>query len=345
MQAEGPQLLVGVNAGLDNLHTIIVREEASGGLRLLGEYRDRKVVYKEESVDLVERVVQSIQEAIHEAQVSPADLLAIGVALPGSVDSEHRSILFLPRLNMRDIPLASLLGERFATPITLINDAASQGLGEQKIGAGKESKHMVYLYASYGIGASIFIDGHLYAGADGLTGEFGHITINPDKDAPACECGNRGCLEAMASRSAMAKRLQTLYGDKKATNQNGEVTSLTKELEKTPPSISSALIADAIDEEDTLAIQVVEEAADMFGIGIANVVNFLNPRMIIVGGDVIDEIDLYFERAITSARERALTDYMKNVSIVRAMLGTTAGAYGAAVFAKEHLERMRGQPS
>ena len=345
MQAEGPQLLVGVNAGLDNLHTIIVREEAGGGLRFIGEHRDRKVVFKGESVDLVERVEQSIQEAIRDAQVSQSDLLAIGVALPGSVDSEHRRILFLPRLNMRDIPIASLLGEHFAAHITLINDAAAQGLGERKIGAGKESKHMVYLYVSYGIGASIFIDGHLYAGADGLTGEFGHTTINPDKDAPECECGNRGCLEAIASRSAMDKRLRALYEDKKATNQNGEITTLAKELAKASQSISSASIADAIYEEDALAIQVVEEAADSFGIGIANVVNFLNPRTIIVGGDVIDEIDLYFERAIASARKRALSDYMENVSIDRAMLGTTAGAYGAAVFAKEHLERVQGLPS
>ena len=103
------------------------------------------------------------------------------------------------------------------------------------------------------------------------------------------------------------------------------------------------MIAEAIDQEDPLTCQVVEEAAEVLGIGIANVINFLNPHRVILGGDVIDEIDLFFEKAVESAQKRSLHASIRNVSIVRGQLGSTAGAYGAAVFAKEHLLQEREQ--
>jgi len=99
--------------------------------------------------------------------------------------------------------------------------------------------------------------------------------------------------------------------------------------------------AEAIDQEDLLTCQVVEEAAEVLGVGIANIINFLNPHRVILGGDVIDEIDLYFERASASAQKRSLHASMRNVSIVRGTLETTAGAYGAVVFAKQHLLERR----
>lgn len=329
---DGPQLLVGVNARLDRVHTIIVREEANEGLRLMGEHRLHGIIREPDQNVLAERIRNSIKEAIDDAQVSPSDLLTIGIAASGQIDQDNGVILFTPMLGLSDVPLAALIQEDFPCHIALINDIGAQGIGEQKIGAGKHIQHLVYLYVGYGIGSSIIINGEMYTGSKQLAGEFGHTTI--DLHGPVCTCGNIGCLEMISSRAAMGRKLQQLHREGKATL----LASLT-DLEQEPLDIGVTNIAEAIEQEDALTTQVVEEAAETFGAGIANVINFLNPDTIILGGDVIDELDLYFERAVASARSRCLDTHLRHTSIVRGMLGTTAGAYGAAVYAKQHLLR------
>jgi len=154
-----------------------------------------------------------------------------------------------------------------------------------------------------------------------------------DRAGPECACGNKGCLNTLVSRAAM-------QGDLLKRFREGEPTVLAERLEKNPLDINAARIYDAIDQEDELALDVVEKAADVLGIGIANVINFLNPHRVILGGDVIDEIDLFFDKAVESAKKRALYNNTRHLSIVRGMLGTTAGAYGAAVFAKQCFDKL-----
>jgi glucokinase len=331
MPIEEPQLLVGVNAGLHSIHTIIVREEVDGRLRLMGEYRNRQVVQRPDEMILIRRVCESIEKAIEDAQVSLADILAIGVASPGQIDIDNGTVLFSPLFEVKEYPfpfVARLCDYFDVRHISLINTDDAPGIGEQRIGEGRDIKDIVYVRVGYNIGAGIIIDEKLYTGADNLAGAFGHMVVDPN--GPECSCGNRGCLDAIVSRAAIEKKLLQRHRD-------GEVTSLASELIKEPLDINSAVLAEAIDQEDFLTCQVVEEAAEVLGIGIANVINFLNPDRIILGGDVIDEIDLFFERAVESAQKRSLHANMRHVSIVRGRLGTTAGAYGAAVFAKEHL--------
>jgi predicted NBD/HSP70 family sugar kinase len=333
MLKEEPQLLVGISAGLNSIHTIIVREEADGRLRLMGEYRNRQVVQRPDEMILIRRVRESIEKAIEDAQVSPADILVIGVALPGQIDIDNGTVLFAPLFYVKEhpFPFVARLHEYFDTHhITLISNDDAQGIGEQRIGQGKGIKDIVYLRIGYTIGASIIIDEELYTGADNLAGAFGHMIV--DLNGPECNCGNRGCLDAIVSRAAIEKKLLQRYSE-------GKATSLASELNKEPVDINSAVIAEAIDQEDSSVCQIVEEAAEVLGIGIANIINFLNPHRVILGGDVIDEIDLFFERAVESSQKRSLHASMRNVSIVRGMLGSTAGAYGAAVFAKERLLR------
>jgi predicted NBD/HSP70 family sugar kinase len=337
MLKEEPQLLVGVNAGLNSIHTIIVREEADGKLRLMGEYRNRQVVQKPEEMLLIRRVHESIEQAIKDAQVELEDILAIGVASPGQIDIDNGTVLFSPLFDVKEypFPFVARLRDYFDVQhITLINNDDAPGIGEQRIGEGRGIKDLVYLRIGYNIGAGIIIDKALYTGADNLAGAFGHMIV--DLNGPECSCGNRGCLDAIVSRAAIEKKLLQSYRD-------GHATILASELDKESPDINSAVIAEAVDQEDLLTCQVVEGAAEVLGIGIANVINFLNPHRVILGGDVIDEIDLFFERTVEAAKRRSLHASMRNVSIVHGRLGTTAGAYGAAVFAKEHLLQKRGE--
>jgi N-acetylglucosamine repressor len=327
-----PQLLAGVNVGFNSIHTIIVREEADGRLRLMGEDRNRRVVERDQ-ITLIRRVRESIEKALENAHELLTEILVIGVAAPGQIDIENGLMLFSPHFHVQEypFPLVEKLREHVDTRhITLINNDDAHGIGEQRIGEGKEIKDLVHIRIGYNVGAGIIINEQLYTGADNLAGAFGHMVV--DLNGPECDCGNHGCLETFVSREAIAKKLLQRY-------REGVATVLAKRLEQEPLDINSAIIADAIDQEDVLASRVVEEAAEILGIGIANVINFLNPHRIILGGDVVNEIDLFFERAVASARERALHANKRNVSIVRGRLGTTAAAYGAAVFAKEQLLR------
>ncbi len=329
-----PQLLVGVNVGMHSMQTMVLREEANGALRLMGEHRQRRVVKKSDEVHLVKRVCESIKGAIKDAQVNPDDILTIGIASPGQIDIGKGLILFSPLFDLQELPFPFVEKVQECLQyhhVTLMNNDDAYGIGEQRLGMGKGINDFVYLRVGYSIGSSIIIDGKLYTGADNLAGVFGHMVV--DLNGPQCSCGNKGCLEVLVSREAMEEKLYESYLD-------GKETLLAAELQKEPLDMNAAIIADAVDQADPLTLEIVDEAADILGVGIANVINFLNPERIILGGDVTEEVDLFFEKAVASAKKHALHASRRNVSIVRGKLGTTAGAYGAAVFAKSRLLQM-----
>ena len=333
MPIKEPELLVGVNAGLNGIHTILLREEADGRLRLIGEHRDRQVVQKSDEMVFLRRIKESIENGLVDANVSLADILAIGVALPGQIDMDGGTVVFSPVFNMKEhsFPFVARLHEYLDVPhIALIGDHDAQGISEKRIGMGKETRDLVYLHIGHGVEASIIFKEELYTGANNLAGAFGHTIV--DLNGPKCTCGNRGCLNAIVSRSAIEEKLMQRY-------KEGETTILASELNKEPLNINLVVIAEAIDLADSLTCRVVEEVAEVLGIGIANIINFLNPQRVILGGDIIDEIDLFFDKAIESAKKRSLQANLSNVSIVHGMLGAAAGVYGAAIFAKWHLSQ------
>src|SRR2546421_4960123 len=148
MAIEEAQLLVGVSVGLNSMHTIIVREEADGRLRLMGEYRHRQVVQRPDETVLIHRVHESIEKAIEDAQVSLADILAIGVASPGQIDIDNSTVLFSPLFDVKEYPFpfaARLRDYLDGRHIALISNDDAQGIGEQRIGIGKQIKDVVYL--------------------------------------------------------------------------------------------------------------------------------------------------------------------------------------------------------
>src|SRR5947199_8374109 len=201
-----PQLLAGVNAGFDRIHTIIVRPEANGGLRLMGEHRKRELVKPGDQASMVERVRASIAEAIQEAEVRQKDLLAIGIATPGQIAYDTGVILYATNLEVSDFHFAELVRSHFDCTIALINDIDAQAVGEQKLGAGKGIDHLVYLYVGHGIGAGIIINGQLYTGSNHLAAEIGHMSINYDGQLCKCEHGI-GCLESLSSKLAIVQAI------------------------------------------------------------------------------------------------------------------------------------------
>ncbi len=154
----------------------------------------------------IETLLASLAQACSQAGVEASDLRGLGVATPGWVDTERGIVPAAPQLiGWRDVPLVEMLQESLGVTVRLENDANAAALGENVFGAGRGTRHMLYITVSTGVGAGIIVDGRLYGGAKGSAGEIGHTIVDPS--GPPCGCGKRGCLESLSSGTAIARTL------------------------------------------------------------------------------------------------------------------------------------------
>lgn len=268
----------------------------------------------------IERVLQAERLALEQ-------LDAISIAAAGPIDSTRGVITQSPNLpGWHNVPLASIIRERYKAGIFLINDAKAAALGEHRFGAGKGTRHMVMLTVGTGIGGGIIIDGKLYFGALGGAGEVGHMVI--DVHGPRCRCGNKGCLEMLASGTAMARKARW-YIDRH------ERTTLVEVAGGRTGSITAETIGAAARAGDKLAVRIIEEAAVYLGVGMANLANIFNPEMIVVGGGVANLGEFLLEPARRVVQERAFELATRELRIAPALLGDRAGVFGAFTFAAE----------
>jgi glucokinase len=173
----------------------------------------------------------------------------------------------------------------------------------------------------------LILDGRLYHGASLNAGEAGHIII--EAGGPRCGCGNRGCLEALASRVAITR-------DVRRAIKRGRKSVLAKHLKKETDLLSSQLLKSAYDAEDAVVVKVMNRAADSIGVGLGSLVNLLGPEMIVLGGGVIEAMGRRFVRRIDDATRKIAFDVCaRDLKIVRAELGDDAGVIGAAMLARE----------
>lgn len=278
-----------------------------------------------------ERLIDAAREALDAAKLS-ADvaLTGIGVGAAGQLDRQHGVVLASPNLPFENYPLADLLQQEFHAPVTLANDVEAGAYGELYHGAGKGCPLFVCVFVGTGIGGGIVQDGKLYRGASGTGGELGHMTVVAG--GRLCPCGSRGCLEAYASRTAMT---HAIAGEIK----RGRASVVKAELEGGAGVLRSGVIADAINQKDELVAQVVQESAEYLAYGLASIINFYNPEKIILGGGVIEAMDLIFEHATSRARQIALPPPAHTVKFERTVLGDNAGMVGAATLTAVGVEK------
>jgi glucokinase len=225
-----------------------------------------------------------------------------------------------------DIPLRDRIKERFGLDTFLVNDASAAALGEHRLGAGRGTVNLIYITVSTGIGGGIIIDGGLYLGSSGSAGEIGHMTI--DANGPDCYCGNKGCLEVLASGTAIAR-------EAKKSIAAGESSALTAMVAGKPEAITAKEVSLAAEGGDPLALKVVAEAANYLGVGMTNVVNIFNPDMVVIGGSVAKMGDRLLDPVRQVVAETAFGLSAKAVHIVPAGLGDDVGLLGAALYALE----------
>ncbi|HEY5626060.1 MAG TPA: ROK family protein, partial [Dehalococcoidia bacterium] len=185
-------------------------------------------------------------------------------------------------------------------------------------GAGRGTRHMLYITVSTGVGAGIVADGRLYGGAKGSAGEIGHTIVDPS--GPRCGCGNSGCLESLSSGTAIARR-----ASEAAERGDSATLAAIKEREG---RLSARLVADAARKGDSASAAIYEEAGRFLGIALANAVNLLSPEAIVLGGGVMQAKELFLPRAEETMRELALSEPLKYMRLAEAELGDRAGVMG-----------------
>lgn len=275
---------------------------------------------------VIDQIVATVQAALRRAGVTAGSVRAVGMGVPGPVDAVRGLVHFAPNLGWRDVPLGEMMRRRLDLPVYMDNDANLAALGEYRYGAGRGAGDMVYLTVSTGVGGGLILGGRVYRGAGGGAGEAGHITVA--EDGPVCRCGNRGCLEALASGTAMARRARALVDE-------GRGAGILAAAGGDPGNISAAVVARSARAGDAAALEIMRDAGRYLGIAVAGLVNLLNPAAVVLGGGVMESADLFWQPMLEQVQRRALPSSLAAVRVTRAALGGEAGALGAVALAAE----------
>jgi glucokinase-like ROK family protein len=241
-------------------------------------------------------------------------IVGIGIGVPGTVNTDGE-ILLAPNLNWKNVNLKNLMEERYNVPVLIENEANAGAYGEKKFGAGKDSENIIYVSVGIGIGVGLILNGQLYKGNNGFSGELGHMTI--EVNGPKCSCGNQGCWELYASEKALVK---------KALQEN-ILPEEGKEL-----SLESLMVHAENGEKDV--IHVFETIGRYLGVGIKNIINIFNPEQVIIGNRLASS-SKWLEDSIREAQDIILPTHQRDLSINFSKLSTHSTALGVAAYASE----------
>jgi predicted NBD/HSP70 family sugar kinase len=275
---------------------------------------------------VLRRVFDCIYRALEDSEVSNQAILGIGIAHSGVIDSENGLVLSFPRpgqtTEWRNVPLRCLFEDEFKVPCLLEDSVRTMAVAERCFGLGRKVKDFVYVEVGMGIGAAFFLNGKLYRGAGGKAGEFGHITVN--ENGPLCSCGNNGCLETVASCAAIIRSVRLAL-------EHGVDSKIRDHADRDLERVSVETITEAAIENDSLAYRVLQDAASYIAIGLADLVNLLNPKQIVFGGALFRAApQLLSDPLRRIIRQRSLEKLANEVELKVSPLGAEAGALGAA---------------
>jgi glucokinase-like ROK family protein len=268
----------------------------------------------------LEEVNLTLQEVTAKCKVAIKDLLAVGISVPGPVVTDAGMVMSPPIMPGWDrYPIRETLEKLWGVSVTINNDADLGALGEWAYGAGRGEKDLAFIKVGSGIGAGLIINQQIFVGSTGSAGEIGHLTV--DKNGPLCTCGNYGCLEAFASGRAIEIQAQKLV-------ESGKRTLLANPHRK---NISVRDVAEAARRGDLEAQEILNRAGEFIGLAIANLINLLNPKVVIIGGGVAEVGDLLTAPIRKMVKERSLPASEHAVKITTAMLGRRSTLIGAMV--------------
>ena len=279
---------------------------------------------------VVARIARCVRDVVDEADLSLKSIRAIGIGAPGAIDPESGEVIFAPNLRWKDVPLKKELERALDIPVFVENDCNICTLGVHEVELKSKPRNLIGIFLGTGIGGGIILDGKLYSGFNKTAGELGHMVLQVG--GPKCGCGNNGCFEALASRTAIFREIQ------KAVKEGGK-TVLTETLGSDLADLKSGDLRKALRKNDKLVEKVVEDAAEYTGIAIANLINIFNPEVVVVGGGVIDALeDEMMSIIVETAMDYAMPGTTKGIEIVASKLGDLAGITGGAVLVKQRVK-------
>jgi glucokinase len=304
---------------------------------------------------LLPRIYRAIQQALDEANIALDQIAAIGVSTPGPLNNRTGIIYSPPNLpGWENVPLRDLIHQQFNVPIFIENDAHTAGLGEYMFGAGRGSRYMVYVTVSTGIGGGVIIDGKILEGANGTAGEIGHITI--DWRGGRCNCGNIGCLEYLASGTAIARYANEAIAAGQGADLLAFANTMLEHIATVPDQqalptldpntqpldeyddlrgvveplrVNAYTVARAAEAGIPLARDIITHVAEALGIGLVNIIHIYNPDTIILGGGVMQMGRMLMEPALRIVQERAMKAPRESARITLSQLTRNAGLIGA----------------
>jgi len=320
------EIMVGIDMGGTRLRALVVNAENE----ILGMQR-APTNPKQKPDRLVADLVSLIGAALQSAHLKLSDLRTVSIGVPGAVDPVGGVVHHAPNLGWKMVPLGTMLEALLKVPVFVENDVNVGVMGEYALGAGQGAKELVGIFVGTGIGGGIIIGGRLYLGARGAAAEVGHIVV--EINGPRCGCGNRGCAEALASRTAMER-------DVRAAIRRGEESIVLKLMkERGRKRMTSSIIQRALKAHDPVMEEVMEHAQFCLGILVANVVNMLDPECVIIGGGIAARLGKDY---VTPIRKTAYQYFLRRhdarrVKIIPGVLGDNAGPLGAVVLARQRL--------
>ncbi|HEY3345641.1 MAG TPA: ROK family protein [Anaerolineaceae bacterium] len=265
---------------------------------------------------VVDHIVAGVNDLLTQANLPTDEVLGIGIGVPGLVAPASGVSVYAPNWGWHDVPFLAMLKEHLSIPIYLDNGAKVMALAESWLGAGRDIDSLAVLLVGTGIGAGIITNGSLYRGASNSAGEWGHITL--ELDGRQCRCGSRGCLEAYAGAQGIIQRY-------------AEIAPASPFLQSGDQNKILAAIAEAAREGEPSAVQVLKDTARYLGVGVANLINMVNPELILLGGWVWLQIgDLIDQDLRQAIQEHALQQPFSNTTIGQCQLGQDAVPMGAA---------------
>ncbi|WAH35254.1 ROK family transcriptional regulator [Alicyclobacillus dauci] len=246
--------VLGVELGVEYIRIVVTNLAA----KVLKTY-DFELPHHMDPTGVIETVMSAVHEAIADAPPSKHGIIGIGIGVPGLVDYHRGIVLKAPHLNWDNVPIKAMLETRFGKPVFVDNEANAGALGEKMYGVGTNVENLLYISAGTGIGTGIVLHNELLRGADGVAGEYGHMSI--DLNGAKCLCGNHGCWELYASERALVANFEKLTG------RQTDFKSIVASLENSDPA----------------ALQAFRSVGQYLGIGATNLINGLNPSMVILG--------------------------------------------------------------
>lgn len=309
--------------GFDLGGTKMMAAVLSPELRVLGRKR-RKTKGAEGAKAGLERMVETVRDALADANLVDAKLAGLGVGCPGNIDLERGIVVDSANLGWHHFHVREALEREFRCPVAVLNDVDAGVYGEYRFGAGKGARCLVGVFPGTGIGGGCIYEGQILRGKNMSCFEIGHIQVNPQ--GVPCGCGRIGCLETEASRLAIASAVASAAF-------RGEAPHTLAAAGTDVANIRSSVLAEAIAAGDKVVEQIVKRAARLVGSAIGDIVNLLAPEVVVLGGGIVEAMpDLYLKEAEQAARQRAAPPFSKNFKMAAAKLGDDAVVRGAAAW-------------